>query len=131
MSSISELQTAIGAAAERVGPAVVGFGRGWGRGSGVVVAPGRVLTSAHNLRGEEVTVTFPGGRRETGRVTGVDPDLDLAAVAVETGDVDPVEWDPAAPVPGIGTAVIALANPGGRGLRATPGFVSSQGREIR
>jgi serine protease Do len=131
MSSIKELQTAIGSAAERVGPAVVGFGRGWGRGSGVVVAPGRVLTNAHNLRGEEITVSFPGERREAGRVTGVDPDLDLAAVAVDTGDVEPVQWDPAAPAPGIGTAVIALANPGGRGLRATPGFVSSQGREIR
>ena len=56
---------------ERVGPAVVGLGRGWGRGSGVVIAPGRVLTNAHVLRGDEVAVTFadgevarrPGGRR--------------------------------------------------------------------
>jgi len=39
MSTITDTQQAIAHAVERVGPAVVGFGRGWGRGSGVVVAP--------------------------------------------------------------------------------------------
>jgi serine protease Do len=131
MSSITDLQQTIAAAAERVGPAVVGFGRGWGRGSGVVVAPGRVLTSAHNLRGEDVTVNFAGGRRESGVVAGSDPDFDLAVVRVETGDVEPVEWDPAAVTAEIGAPVVALANRGGRGLRATLGFVSSAGRDIR
>jgi serine protease Do len=131
MSTITDLQQAIEHAVERVGPAVVGFGRGWGRGSGVVVAPGRVLTTAHNLRGDEITVNLPGGHREAGRVAGLDPDLDLAAIAVDTGEVDPVEWDPGHPGPGIGTPVIALGDPGGRGLRATPGFVSSEGRDIR
>jgi serine protease Do len=131
MSTITDLQQAIEHAVGRVGPAVVGFGRGWGRGSGVVVAPGRVLTTAHNLRGDEITVNLPGGHREPGRVAGLDPDLDLAAIAVDTGEVEPVEWDPALPGPGIGTPVIALGDPGGRGLRATPGFVSSAGRDIR
>ena len=42
---------------------MVGLGRGWGRGSGVVIAPGHVLTSAHNLRGEEVTVVRRDGER--------------------------------------------------------------------
>jgi serine protease Do len=42
-----------------------------------------------------------------------------------------VEWDPAIAGPHIGTPVIALGDPGGRGLRATPGFVSSEGRDIR
>ena len=131
MSTITDLQDAIARAASTVGPGVVGFGRGWGRGSGVVVAPGRVLTTAHNLRSEEVVVSFPEGERVTGRVAGTDPDLDLAAVAVETGEAEPVSWEPAATTPAIGTPVVALANPGGRGLRATPGFVSSEGRTIR
>jgi serine protease Do len=131
MSTITDLQDAIARAASTVGPGVVGFGRGWGRGSGVVVGPGRVLTTAHNLRSEEVVVSFPEGRRVTGRVAGTDPDLDLAAVVVETGEAEPVSWEPAATSPAIGTPVIALANPGGRGLRATPGFVSSEGRTIR
>ena len=32
--------------AEAVGPAVVGLGRGWGVGSGIVVEGGRVVTNA-------------------------------------------------------------------------------------
>ena len=128
---MTELQEGIAAVAARVGSATVGFGRGWGRGSGVVVAAGRVVTSAHNLRSEEVTVAFPDGRREQGKVAGLDADLDLAVVEVDTGDVEPVAWDPARDAPAIGTAVIALASPGGRGLRATPGFVSAAERSFR
>jgi serine protease Do len=131
LSTIADLQEAIASSAERVGPAVVGFGRGWARGSGVVVAPGRVLTNAHNLRGAAVTVNFADGRREAGTVAGSDPDFDLAAVRVDTGDVEPVDWQPDVVGASIGAPVIALANRGGRGLRATLGFVSSAGREIR
>ena len=39
--------------------------------------------------------------------------------------------DRAREAPPIGTAVIALASPGGRGLRATPGFVSAAPRSFR
>jgi S1-C subfamily serine protease len=131
LSAITELQESIGAVAARVGPATVGFGRGWGRGSGVVVAPDRVATNAHNLRSDEVTVAFHDGRRERGRVAGIDADLDLAVVEIETGDAEPIAWDPEGDAPAIGTPVIALANPGGRGLRATPGFVSAASRSFR
>jgi serine protease Do len=131
MSVVAELQSTIQEVADSVGPAVVGLGRGWSLGSGVVVGKGRVLTNAHNLRGDEATVSFAGGRRETGQVVGVDTDLDLAAIAVDTGDVSPVAWTPDAPPPALGTAVLALANPGGRGLRVTPGFVSAAERRFR
>src|SRR3954449_9442147 len=95
MSVLEELQSAVQDVAGRVGPSVAGLGRGWGRGSGVVVAPGRVLTNAHVLRGDEVAVTL-GGEAVHGRVAGVDADLDVAVVAVDTGDVDPVAWEPEA-----------------------------------
>jgi serine protease Do len=124
------IQEAVGEAAERVGPAVVGLGRGWGRGSGVVIAPGQVLTVAHVLRGDEVAVTFADGNLAEGRVAGSDPDLDVAVIAVDTGAVAPVAWDPADP-PALGAPVFALANPGGRGLRTTFGLVSSTGRSFR
>src|SRR5437763_7207958 len=130
MTLLEELEGTVQHAVERIGPAVVGLGRGWGVGSGVVVAPGRVLTNAHNLRHEEVSVTFGDGRREVGRVAGSDPDLDVAVIEVDTGEIDPVEWPADAGEPAIGRAVIALANPGGRGLRATPGFVSSSARSF-
>jgi serine protease Do len=132
MSVMQELQDVVAGAAEAVGPSVVGLGRGWGRGSGVVTAAGVVLTNAHVLRGEEVAVTFADGRTELGRVAGADADLDLAAIAVDTGDAPAVAWDPERPgAVGIGEPVIALANPGGRGLRATFGQVSATGRSFR
>jgi serine protease Do len=131
MSAVAELRDLVAGAAERVGPSVVGFGRGWGRGSGVVIADGQVLTNAHNLRGGEVTVALAGGAREAGEVAGTDPDLDLAVVAVDTGGAPPVPWGAEAAGPSIGTPVLALANPGGRGLRATLGFVSSERRSFR
>jgi serine protease Do len=131
MNAVTTLQGAIAGAAERVGPSVVGLGRGWGHGSGVVIADGHVLTSAHNLRRDEVTVTFADGRRETATVAGVDADNDLAVLSVDTGEAPAIAWDPASEAVGIGTPVVALANPGGRGLRATLGFVSSGGRSFR
>jgi serine protease Do len=131
MSVVTDLQDTIAGVAGRVGPAVVGLGRGWGLGSGVVIGDGQVLTNAHNLRREEVTVTFADGRQAGGEVAGTDPDLDLAVVAVDTGGTDPIAWEPAGEAPAIGSSVVALANPGGRGLRVTLGFVSSEGRSFR
>jgi serine protease Do len=126
---LSAFQQSIAAVADRVGPAVVGLGRGWSRGSGVIVAPGRVLTAAHALRGDQVAVTFSDGRTAEGRVAGADTDLDLAVVLADTGDAAPVEWAPDAP--GLGAVVLALANPGGSGLRVTFGTVSSTARTFR
>src|SRR3954453_19581455 len=113
MSVLEELQQAVAGAAERVGPSVVGLGRGWGRGSGVVTAAGVVLTNAHLLRGEEVAVSFADGATGGGGGAGADPDLDLAAIAVDTGAAAPVAGEPErVEATGIGTPVFALANPG-------------------
>jgi serine protease Do len=132
MTVLEELEGAIHTAAERTGPKVIGLGQGWGRGSGVVIGAGRILTNAHNLRGDEVTVTFLDGRRESGRVLASDEDLDLAVIEADTAGIEPIEWaeDGDESVP-IGRSVLALANPGGRGLRVTPGFVSSTARSFR
>jgi serine protease Do len=130
MAVLQELQGLIAGSAERLGPSVVGLGRGWGLGSGTIVGEGRVLTNAHNLRRDEVTVTFSDGRRETGSVEGVDSDLDLAVVSVPTGDLPVFEWATDSEPP-IGAPLVALANPGGRGLRVSLGFVSSGPRSFR
>src|SRR4030088_715428 len=130
MAPIQEFSKAISAAAETVGPAVVGLGRGWGLGSGVVVGDGRVLTNAHNVRRDEPTVVFADDRREAASVLAADRDLDLAVLEVDTSDAPAVAWSDAGELP-IGTPVLALANPGGRGLRVTPGFVSAAARSFR
>lgn len=130
MTLLEETSAAIRDAVAELGPAVVGLGRGWGVGSGVVIAPGQVLTNAHNLRHQEATVTFDDGRREAARVVGSDADLDVAVLEVDTADVQPVQFSDEDGT-SIGQPILALGNPGGRGLRATPGFVSSLARSFR
>jgi serine protease Do len=129
---LESIQQAVTEAAEKVGPAVVGLGRGWGRGSGVVIAPGQVLTVAHVLRGEEVAVAFGDGDVRDGRVLGADSDLDVAVIGVDTGDAPAIGWEPGEDGGVIaGLPVFALANPGGRGLRTTFGLISATGRGFR
>jgi serine protease Do len=129
MNALETLQAAVGSVAAAVGPAVVGIGRRH-RGSGVVVADGRVVTNAHNLHGEEVTVTFADGRVARGQVAGADLEGDLAVVLVDTAGVDPVEWHDGVS-PAIGMAVIGLAALAGGGTRASIGFVSAIERSFR
>jgi serine protease Do len=131
MTVVSEIQATIAGAAERIGPSVAGLGRGWHGGSGIVTGDGFVLTAAHNLKGEETTVTFGDGRREAARVSGVDANRDLAVLETDTGGLPAVEWRAGEAEPSMGAPVIALANPGGRGLRVTIGFVSASKRSFR
>jgi len=130
MSALDGIQEEIQHVAEQVGNAVVGIGQRWGVGSGVVLGEGQVLTNAHNVRGDEVSVTFPDGHTATGRVLGLDVDGDIAVIGVETGDLQAVEWTTDG-APGIGAPVFALSNPGGRGLRVTLGFITGVERSFR
>jgi len=132
MSFVEELAATTAGVAATAGAAVVRIGRHEGRGTGTVVGPNTVVTSAHNLRGDEVTVTFADGRSQVGTVKGVDPDGDLGVVSVDTGSVAPLAWAPVDSAPGIGTAVFALALPAGPGgVRVTFGAVSAVGRAFR
>jgi serine protease Do len=130
MSAIEELQAAVVKVADKAGPAVVGIGGHWHRGSGIVVARNRVLTNAHNVHGDSATVVFSDGRHESGKLLGVDMDGDLAVLDVETGAVAPLVWSSAA-LPGVGAAVFAVASSGNGGVRATFGQVSGVARSFR
>ena len=131
MSVINEIESKIAEVAREHGAAVVGIGRGWRFGSGTVIARDRVLTAAHHVRSEGVTVTFAADRKATAELVEVDRDLGLALLEVDTGEVEPLAWAPADAEVGIGTAVVALANPGGRGVRASLGFVAAADRSFR
>src|ERR1700677_2437287 len=112
MAILDEIGASIRQLAEGAGPSVVGIGQRWGVGSGIVLEEGKVLTNAHNVRGDKVTVTFADGRAVDGNVAGQDVDGDLAVISVDTGGVPALPWaDDAAAE--IGMAVFALANPGG------------------
>jgi S1-C subfamily serine protease len=120
---------AIARVAGRVGRSVVGIGGGWGGGSGVVVAPGLVLATERAGRGAEMEVMFVGGRRAPAAALGSDGVLGIAVLGCDTRDAPPVEWaaDPAAAR--IGTPVLAVANPGGRGLWTTLGALAREPAE--
>ena len=129
MTVLDEIGAGIARLAGEAGSSVVGIGQRWGVGSGIVLGEGRVLTNAHNVRGSHVTVTLADGRTAEGSVAGTDIDGDLAVLEVETGQVPALPW--ATDAPAIGTPVFGLANPGGRGLRVTFGFVSGIDRAFR
>jgi serine protease Do len=129
MSAIEDFQSAITAVAEQVGPSIVGIGSHH-RGSGVVLADGKVLTNAHNIRGDEVTVTFADGRSTRGQVAGVDFDGDLAVVNVDTAGAKALEWADGSDV-ALGTLVFGAAATSGGGTRVTFGTVSAVARAFR
>jgi serine protease Do len=142
MSALADTESILRDAATRFGHAIVGLGRGWGTGTGVVIAPGQVLTVAHAVErshrsrrhateNDELTVVFADDTRRAATVSGRDADLDLAVLSVDTSAAPPLPLAPEAPDAHLGQAVLALANPGGRGLRITHGFVSSTGRSLR
>src|SRR5436190_13282303 len=118
MTAISEASDLIGRLTAQAGPSIVGLGPGWRGGSGIVIGDGRILTAAHNLRGDAAGVVFADGRREQARVLGADRDLDLAVLGADTGGATAIETAGEGEPVAIGTAVVALARPGGRSLRA-------------
>ena len=129
MTALTDLGREIGEIAQRVGPSVVGIGNRWRGGSGVVIGENRILTNAHNLHGDEVTVTFADGRNADAKVVGIDADGDLALLEAPTEGAAALELGTDGP--GIGGAVVALGNPNGHGPRVTFGFVSGTGRSFR
>ena len=128
MGFFDELSDGLRNVAGAVGPAVVRIGGHWRAGSGVVVAQGFVLTNAHNVRSDEPTVVFADGRSSESSLKGIDLDGDLAVLAVDTGDITPVEW--ATELPEVGGPVFAVTL-NGSGPRVTFGTISSVAQGFR
>lgn len=129
MGFAKELEEAAAAVREKALPGVVGVGSRWPSGSGIVLAEGLVVTSAHNVHSATPQVQFgDGSRREA---TSVTADLagDLAVIQVDTQGAAAIKW--AAGEPQLGTPIFAAANPGGRGPRLSFGVISAQDRGFR
>lgn len=128
MEILAQITTATTAIAEAVGPAVVSLGRD-SRGTGVVVAPGMIVTNAHNLRDRTISVTFADGRTAQAEAQGVDLDGDLAVLSVDTADATPAQWGDVSDLQP-GAAVFGVARRGA-GLRTTFGTVSAVDQVFR
>jgi serine protease Do len=129
MTVFEDLSQAATSAAAAVGASVVRIGRHGGRGCGVVIGDGVVATNAHNLRGDEVLVTFADGRTEAGEVAGIDLDGDLAVVRVGTEGSPAVTW--ASETATTGAIVFAVARAVAGGARVSFGMVSGTERAFR
>jgi S1-C subfamily serine protease len=66
-----------------VGLTVTGCSTGAAHGSGIVVAPGLVLTAAHVVKGADAIDVTNGARSTTASVVAFDPDMDLAYVRLD------------------------------------------------
>ena len=117
MPANDEPRTAAHSIVDATASGVVRIGRHGGRGCGVVVDTGVVLTNAHNLRDRTTQVTFADGRAVQARTLGVDHDGDLAVLEVDTADATPVTWSDG--TVDLGDAVYSVARTGD-GVRLTP-----------
>jgi serine protease Do len=129
MGVIEDLQAAISGVASTAGSAIVSIGSQH-RGSGVVIADGRVVTNAHNIRGDEVTVAFADGRSTRGTLAGIDVDGDLAVISVDTAGARPLTWGDSATLV-VGAVVFGAAGARGGSPRVTVGTVSAVSRAFR
>ena len=119
----------IRAVLEQVGPSVVRIGRHGGRGNGVVVGDGLVLTNAHNLRDRTTEVRFADGRAAQAEALAADLDGDLVVLGVDTGGAPAITWAEA--VPSVGEPVVTVARTSAGTERITVGMVSGVERHVR
>ncbi|MBI4780593.1 MAG: trypsin-like peptidase domain-containing protein [Oscillatoriophycideae cyanobacterium NC_groundwater_1537_Pr4_S-0.65um_50_18] len=100
-----------------------------GTGSGFIISTdGHIITNAHVIEGaERVTVVLKDGRSFEGKVVGIDPVTDVAAVKIEASDLPivvlgrsedllPGQW------------AIAIGNPLGLDNTVTAGIISALDR---
>ena len=62
-------------------------------GSGFLFAPDRVMTNAHVVAGVDQPTVEIGGNAVEGTVVYYDPDVDVAVIAVESGEVTALPFD--------------------------------------
>jgi S1-C subfamily serine protease len=146
--------SAVSAAAERAGPAVVQVelrggvqqrrGRGQqpegddayhAAGSGVIFdSRGRVVTNAHVVQGagkpDAISVVLPDGRRFKAAVEFADPAVDVAVLRIAAAGTLPVAELVTMPVK-VGQLVIAIGNPYGLSWTVTAGVVSALDRSLQ
>ena len=99
-------------------------------GSGVVYAPGLVVTADHVVeRDDDLGVVLPDGSRRAASLAGRDPGSDLAVLRLEGESPAPAE--PLEEQARVGQLVLALGRPNAEGIQASLGVVSAIGGPVR
>ena len=99
--------------------------------SGIVFAPGLVLTASHGVeREEDIQIILPDGSQKTAVLAGRDRGSDLAVLRLaDAAGVQAVQ--PGEEFPRVGHLVLAIGRPSGDGVQASLGLVTSIGSGLR
>lgn len=102
-----------------------------GQGSGFVFAgndKSYILTNYHVVRNaEKITVKFQDGREFDAKVTGTDPQSDVAVVEIKATNIPALPLADSSKLE-VGEWVVAIGNPFGLSHTLTVGVVSAKGR---
>jgi S1-C subfamily serine protease len=96
--------------------------------SGVVTAPGLVLTASHVVHEDEIKVTLPDGEELSAELLGRDPQSDLALLKLSAAKGTAAEVNEG---PQVGQLALALGRPAPEGVQASLGIVSAIGGPVR
>ena len=100
-------------------------------GSGVVIAPGVVVTNDHVISGaSRIWVTTSDGRELEAKLEGADADNDLAVLSVAAKSLKPAALGTSSDLM-IGETVIAIGNPFGLSNTVTTGIISAVHRTVQ
>ncbi len=99
------------------------------QGSGFIVSDdGYILTNNHVIESaEEITVTLLDGREFQAKLTGTDPDTEVALIKIDAENLPRLELADSDKLE-VGEWVIAIGNPFGLSHTVTAGIVSAKGR---
>jgi serine protease Do len=128
---LQELNAELGQVADTARRSLVTISNGRrGAGAGTIWhSDGLILTNAHVVRLHAPRVTLPDGRSFAARVLAHDPELDLAALAVEARDLPTVELGESRRLQA-GEWVLAMGHPWGVSAAATAGVVIGMGPSL-
>jgi S1-C subfamily serine protease len=125
---LAALSEALAQTVERAAPATVAVhGRSRLGSSGVVWAPGVIVTAEHTLaRDEDITVTLGDGRTLPAELAGRDAGSDLAVLRCDAA-ASPQPLRTAAAMPAAGSLILAVGRATDGQTAATMGIVSVSG----
>src|SRR5215470_2346231 len=130
-SQLAALSNELAAAVKQVESSVVAVhARPRFSSSGVLWAPGVIVTAEHTVRREEeITVTLPDGNTVAATLAGADSGTDIAVLRVEAAPVPKALSHVAAPDPG--TLALAIGRSQDSGVNASLGIISARSGEWR